>query len=374
MTIGIDASRANRERKTGVEWYSYYLIQELKKIGSSGDINFILYSPDKLKGDLEKLPNNWQTRILRWPFKYLWTQIRLSWEMIFHPPDVLFIPAHALPIFCRSRTLITLHDLGFERLPKVYSFWQRVYLRFVYQWAANHADKIIVPSEFTKKELIELYKTDSEKIKVVYLGYDDKIYRPIQNQEEIERVLVKYKIQQPYLLYVGRLEKKKNIKNLIIAYKLLITHYRFSPSLAKSSNIPKLILVGRKDIKFNLPFGSIIQIDYLSPQELACFYAGAECFVFPSLYEGFGLPILEAMACGCPVVASRAGAIPEISGSAVKYFNPRNVEEITKSILKVIKDRETREIMIQDGLEQVKKYSWAKCAKETMEIIRNIKS
>lgn len=363
MVIGIDASRATKKIKTGVEWYSYYLIQELKKLDEvkSKNFEFILYSPDKLKDDLNILPNNWRVKVLKWPFKYLWTQIRLSWEMIFFPPDILFVPSHALPIFCRAKTVITLHDLGFERFPEAYSFWQRIYLRFVYKWATRHALKIIAISKFTKEELINLYKADPQKIEVIYLGYDNSIFYPIDNRKRIDQILEQYGIKKPYILYVGRLEKKKNVTNLIKA-------------LQEISSI-HLVLVGQPGYGYNkiknlkLKIKNLIEIGYVSHQDLPYLYSGAECFVYPSLYEGFGLPILEAMACGCPVVASNTSSIQEIGGEAVSYFRPESLDEITKAILKIIKDKEFREMMIQKGFERVKNFSWEKCAKETLKIL-----
>lgn len=368
MIIGIDASRANRTIKTGVEWYAYYLVEELKKIPLKAGDRFVLYSPDRLNDELGILPPQWQTKILSWPPRYLWTQIRLSWEMIFSPPDVLFVPAHALPVFCRAKTIITLHDLGFERFPKVYSFWQRIYLRFVYRWAASFASKIIVPSEFTKKEIIDLYKINPQKIEVVYLGYNHNLFKPADDKERVDQVLNQYKIKRPYVLYVGRLEEKKNVGNLINAFQKIVS------IIGHTLNI-NLVLLGKSGYgsqKFLLAIENnkfIKRLDYISSSDLPYFYAGAECFVFPSFYEGFGLPILEAMACGCPVVGSRSASLPEIGGSAIQYFNSQNVEEIVKTILKVIRDKELRETMVLQGLERAQSFSWQKCAQQTINIL-----
>jgi len=126
MIIGIDVSRANKKQKTGVEWYAYYLIQELKKIPLKKGDKFILYSSEKLQKKIKELPSQWEQKILFWPFKYFWTQFRLSWEMLFYPPDYLFVPAHCLPIFCRAKTIITIHDLGFLRFPKTYPLKQTI--------------------------------------------------------------------------------------------------------------------------------------------------------------------------------------------------------------------------------------------------------
>jgi glycosyltransferase involved in cell wall biosynthesis len=358
MKIGIDASSAFKKKKTGVEWYSYYLIKELKNYPSF-DFEFILYSPIEIK---EEFSNFLKVKILKWPFKYFWTQIRLAYENISNPVDVLFVPSHALPIFTRSKTIITLHDLGFERFPQVYPLKQRLYTRFVYKWAVKHASLIIAISEFTKKELINLYKADPNKIEVVYLGYDENLFYP-RDENEINNLLSKYKIKRPYLLYVGRLEKKKNIINLIKAFTFFSKDFY-------------LLLIGKpgfgyKEIKkFQSKFKNIIELGYIPYEELPIFYSGATCFIFPSLYEGFGLPILEAMACGCPVVASNSSSIPEIGENAILYFKPENPYEIVKNIFKIIKDEELRKDLKVRGFLRVKNFSWKKTVEKTLEVFK----
>ncbi|MEK7580159.1 MAG: glycosyltransferase, partial [Patescibacteria group bacterium] len=176
MRIGIDVSPAIRRYKTGTEWYTYNLIEALKKVDLTNHF-FLLYSPIPLSAELAQLPARWQNKVLPWPFKYLWTQIRLSLEMLFNQPDVLFVPAHAIPLIHPKKVITTIHDLGFERFPEAYTRWQRFYYRFAHRFAAEHATKIIVPSEFTKRELINLYNVSSEKIVVVPLGYDSNIFK-----------------------------------------------------------------------------------------------------------------------------------------------------------------------------------------------------
>lgn len=385
MIIGIDASRANRQIKTGVEWYSYYLIEELKKITTGDKNQFFLYTDQPLKGELKKMPNNWQEKVLSWPLKYLWTKIRLSWEMIKDKPDILFIPSHVLPIFFPKKTIITIHDLAYERYPKAYSKFSRYYLRKNYKLAVRYAFKIIVPTEFTKKELINLYQADPEKIEVIHLGYNDKIFRVIQNQEEIDRVLKKYKIRKPYLLFVGRVETKKGVKYLFEAYL----------KLNKSNDLKlNLVLVGKpgygyKEIKdLKLKIKNLIEIGYIDQKDLVYLYNGAEIFIFPSLYEGFGLPILEAMACGIPVIASDLEPIREIlvgkyhdreklgtenfAQMSAVLVPPENPEILAEKIKEVLENQELRQKMISKGLERVKNFSWQKCARETLKVLENM--
>jgi len=372
MVIGIDASRANQKQKTGIGWYSYYLIQELKKIPLNQGDKFILYSSDKLKHDLATLPENWRSKILHWPVKYLWTQIRLATEMLFNPPDILFVPAHCLPIICPIKSVITIHDLGFKRFKKAYSLWQRIYLNLVYWWAARQANKIIVPSRFTKEEVLKFYKVKENRIEVVHEGYNEKVFYQEKDLEKINSVLQNYKIEKPYFLYVGRIESKKNIIALINAYKKLIKQ--------KKLNVPKMVLIGRSGfgyVKIKKELELVKKMfflpGYVKEEDLVYFYNGAVAFIFPSLYEGFGLPLLEAMACGCPVISSKSSCLPEIGKSAVLYFYPQDINDLARIMEKVIRDENIVNQLRQKGFINVKDFSWEKCAFETYKIFQAIK-
>lgn len=371
MVIGIDASRANQKQKTGIGWYSYHLIQELKKIPLGQGDKFILYSANELKDELAELPENWQSKILNWPVKYLWTQIRLAGEMLFNPPDVLFVPAHCLPFICPIKSVMTIHDLGFKYFKDAYSFCQRIYLNLVYWWAVHRADKIIVPSKFTKKEVMKFYQIKGDKIEVVYEGYDERVFYREENREKIDSILKIYNIERPYFLYVGRIENKKNIFGLIKAYKKLIGE--------RGTNLPRMVLVGKKGFgytKIEKELKSIKQMfffpGYVKEEDLIYFYNGATAFIFPSLYEGFGLPLLEAMACGCPVITSQSSSLPEIGGSACLYFFSGDVDGLAKTMEKIIANGDIVNQLKRNGLANVKNFSWRKCAQETKNVLLNL--
>jgi len=363
MVIGIDAVTFNYSKKTGVEWYAYYLIKELIKISSKN--NFVLYSSSKLN---ISLPTNWENRILVWPFKYFWSLIRFSYEMILRKPEVLFVPVRALPFFCSKKLVFTIHDLGYEVFSKSYSFWQRNYTRFVYQSALKKAKKILVPSEFTKQELIRLYRADPSKIKVISEGYDQEIFKTNKDQQKNQGILKKHGVKKPFLFYLGREEKKKNTLGLIKAFQILRKKF---PDL-------ELVLVGSQgwgyqEIKREiLKTKGIKELNYLPAEDIPSLYQEAEAFVFPSFYEGFGLPLLEAMACECPVVASQAGSLPEVGGEAAIYFNPNNISEIAEKIQMVLTNQNLKDNLKKKGLERVKNFSWEKCAEQTMRELESI--
>jgi glycosyltransferase involved in cell wall biosynthesis len=360
MIIGIDASQANREKKTGIEWYSYHLIQNLKNIPLPAGDKFILYFPTAPSKELAEVPRDWDVWILKWPLKYFWSQIKLAQQK----PDILFSPGYGLPFFSQAKIgAVTVHDLGFKKIPKIYPFFQKIFITLVHYWTLKRANKIIAPSESTKKDLIDFYKIKSEKIKVIYEGYDKNIFSNLKDINKIKIVLDKHKIKQPYFLYVGRLENKKNINILLEAYNKL---------QKIESQVPNLILVGSpgfgyKSIKKKIKaVKQVYQIGYVESQDLPYFYQGAEAFIFPSFYEGFGLPIIEAMACGCPVIASRASSLPEVGGEAALYFNPVKTDELTELMREVLKNSQMRSKMADLGLDLVKNFSWQKCAEETM--------
>jgi len=383
MLIGIDASRANKLHKTGTEWYSYHLIQELKKLNTDSD-QFILYSKEKLQGDLGELQENWKSKILRWPPKKLWTQLRLSWEMLVHKPDVLFVPAHTIPVIHPKNTITTLHDVGFERYPEIYSKKELAYHRFSARFALKHAKRIITPSNFSKQEMIDIYETNSDKISVIYNGYDRNKYKVLP-REEIQKVLDKYSLDKPYFFFVSRLVEKKNVIGLIKAFRIFIESGIRNPRPRQAkrggheSGI-NLVLVGepghgygriKKAIENSAVKDRIIKLGWVAEEDMPALFNGAMAFVFPSFYEGFGIPVLEAMACGIPVIASNKASLPEIVGKAGLLVDPKNIEELAKKMGKVVSDEGLRSEMREKGLKQAQKFSWEKCAEETYRILKN---
>ncbi|MFH0779258.1 MAG: glycosyltransferase family 1 protein [Parcubacteria group bacterium] len=368
MLIGIDASRANKSIKTGVEWYSYHLIEELKKIDK--DNRYFLYTNVPLQGALAVCPINFEERVLKWPIPRSWTTCRLSWEMFFgkEKPDVLFVPAHASPFL--NMKVVTIHDIGFAHFPEAYHWADKFYHKLTIQVIKRTAKRIIAVSNFTKKDLIETYKIPAEKISVVYNGYDQNKFKQQAGGSDILKE--KYKIDAPYVLFLGRLELKKNIPRLVEA---------FGKFKARNKNDNhKLVLAGTKGLTFPLVEEQIKKFDlkseiiipgWIDSDDMPIFYNNADLFAFPSLFEGFGIPILEAMASGCPVICSNTTSLPEVAGDAALMFNPEKADEIASRMEQVLLNPEVGESMQIKGLEQVKHFSWKKCAEETLEILLN---
>lgn len=372
MLIGIDASRAVLKKRTGIEEYSYQTIKHLRTTLPATD-SVVLYVRKKLrvkKGWLVietpeigfDLPENWQVRGI-WAPRF-WTQIGLSLEMLFRCPDVLFVPAHTVPLIHPKKTVVTVHGLEYEFCPEAYSFAERLYMRFFIRHSCRVASTVICVSENTKKDVMRLYGTPEEKMRVVYEGYsrDGKIQD------------TRYKIQEntkPYLLFVGRLEERKNIVRIVEAFEIL----------KDRRQIPhQLVLVGKpgygyekieskiQNLKSKIP---IEELGYVSEEEKWGLLRGAEAFLFPTLYEGFGIPVLEAQAVSVPVVTSDISSLPEVGGEGAVYVDPTDAENIAEGIWSLLSDRDFRDGILERAGRNVARFSWEQCASSIAGILRS---
>lgn len=357
MIIGIDASRAFQKNKTGIEEYSYQVIKHLREFLKNE--NVILYCNPAINAvpDFE-LPEKWKIKNLRAPI--FWTQIRFSLEMLFHPVDVLFVPAHTVPLIHAKNTIVTIHGLEYEFCPEAYSSWQRFYMRFVIKNSCRWARKIIAVSENTKRDLMKLYGVPEEKVKVIYEGIstsqDSDYPRPNLSDKR-------------YFLFVGRLEERKNIIGIVEAFDTLKKKYKITQ---------KLILVGKfgfggekieSKIRNSEYKSDIILTGYASDEDKHYLLANADAFMFPTFYEGFGLPILEAQSMGVPVITSNVSSTPEVAGSGAVLVDPNDPDAIAEAAHKIISDESSRGYIIEKGYENIKRFSWKKCAEEVSSII-----
>jgi glycosyltransferase involved in cell wall biosynthesis len=368
MLIGIEASHANKTPRTGVEWYGYHLIQELKKI-IPASVRVILYSDKSLRDGLENLPPNWQVKILRWPARKGWSQARLAAELWLHPPDVFFAPGQLVPCHCPANTVATIHDSAFMADKKSYWWASRWYLQLMNRLILRLAKKVLVSADFDKYELLKFYQIQNadEKIKVIPLAYDTEKYPVSASPDVFERIFKKYQLSGSYILSVARLEEKKNTKRLVAAFNIIKSNNQITRDL-------KLVLVGKPGVGYDevkvaidqSPYRSdIITLGYTEAGDLAVLMARARVFAFVSLYEGFGIPVLEAMASGVPVVAANNTALPEVGGVAGLYVDPYNVDAIAQAITRLITDTTEHSRQVKLGLERASEFSWAKTAART---------
>lgn len=371
MKIGIDGSRAFIKNRTGIEEYSYQVIKRLRN--KLTDQQIIIYIKKNQSIDFE-LPENWKIKIINLP--YLWTQLGLSMELLFHSVDVLFIPAHVVPLIHPKNTIVTVHGLEYEFCPKAYSSWARMYMRWSIKFSCRWAKKIISVSQNTRRDLIRLYKVADKKIQVIYEGYEEKskIQNPnVKSQTPCLPAGRNLKSQisnlKPYLLFVGRLEERKNVIGIIKIFEMLKEKYNISQ---------KLVLAGKSGygfsqielaISISKYKNDIIQLGFVRDEDKFTLIAGADIFVFPTFYEGFGIPVLEAQSVGVPVVTSNTSSMPEVSGDSAILVDPMNNGQIADAIYELISNKTIRENVIKRGYENAKRFSWEKCAAQIVEVL-----
>ncbi|MDH4358540.1 MAG: glycosyltransferase family 4 protein [Candidatus Berkelbacteria bacterium] len=360
--LGIDASRSNVAQRTGTEYYSYEII---KAIVENDDFKYRLYSRTPI--EYLKVTGNIQSKVMSFP--RLWSQFRLSCEILRNPPDVLFIPAHTIPLYHGRCVVTTLHDVGFRHFPELYTPLERYYHDFCMRFAVKHATRIIAISEATKKDIIKFYNAKADKIRVIYHGYTKEKYYPLKKGETASQGVEALK---PFIFFIGRIEAKKNVKNLIKAYGLL----RKDPLIKH-----KLVLAGRPGYQYeeikseveNLEDEikkDVVELGYVEDDTVSELTRHASVFAFPSRFEGFGMPIIETMASGVPVVASNTSSIPEIASGAALLSDPGDIKNLSHNLFLAIKDIKTRNDLTQKGLRRASEFSWEKSARQTLEVIR----
>ncbi len=380
--IGIDASRAARVNRTGTETYALEMIKALSKVASE-QWRLRLYTPHAPQHTDWPDSSYVETRVI--PFPRLWTHWRLAQELRAHPPDQLFVPAHVLPLNCPLPALVTVHDLGYKHYPQTHPLFERWYLNWTTRRHCQVAHHIIADSQATVDDLLHFYQADPEHITVVYLGRDEKL-TPVTNPEIISKSKADYSIEGDYLLYLGTLHPRKNLVRLIEAFDMVLkTLPSADDALAESSDSLlspplKLVIAGKKGWLYEEIFTKaqelgleqqVIFPGFINNQDKPALLSGALAYLFPSLYEGFGLPVLEAMACGTPVLTSLTSSLPEVAGDAALLVNPHQVEDIAKGIKTLITNNSLRRELTQQGFQQIRKFSWDKAAAQVFEIMAN---
>lgn len=370
MRIGIDARAIHLQ---GIGRYIRELIRHLARVDTRNQ--YIIYFPTVEHMDENKIDNpNFQCVLVPYQIYTVKEQLYLPYFLykdkldIFHSTTSL-----AIPLLRTCRHVITLHDLLLkihpEFLPSKLSW---VYFQITNWWAIKFADKIITISDFTSKELSALYPKSRHKITTIHNGVSAE-FQVIKDKEVLENVKKKYGITKDYILYVGTYKENKNLPTLVKAYAQLPHHMRHSYYLVivgkQSTRYPEVpALIKQLGIE-----STVICINHVREEDLPVFYSGATVFVFPSIYEGFGLPIIEAMACGAPVVASNQASIPEIATDAAILTDPLNVKGMSGAVYDVLSNPQLRKMLVEKGLERAKSFSWEKTARETMRLYCDVR-
>jgi glycosyltransferase involved in cell wall biosynthesis len=368
MRIGIDARFFGSIGK-GLGRYTQKLIENLERVDREN--HYFVFLRRENWNEYKPKRKNFTKVLADVPWYTLQEQIKMPTILEKCGLDLVHFPHFNIPLSYKGRFVVTIHDLILFRHPTRKAsrlsipgyFFKKSAYRLVINLAIRNSQQIIAVSEHTKKDILKNFNIDPDKIGVTYEGVDSFENAPLQTPEEI---LQKYGIMKPYVLYVGNAYPHKNLERLLLVHK----------ELSKRHQGLSLVLAGREDyfykrlkkIAKKISAPKTIFPDHISDDDLPTIYRESKLYVFPSLYEGFGLPPLEAMVRNVPVVSSNASCLPEILGDAAFYFDPRGLTEASEAIEKVLTDSQLRKKLIAAGKERVKKFSWEKMAKETLHI------
>jgi len=370
MIIGIDGNEANIENRVGVNQYAYQLLVNLKKLQDKEKTKheFVIFLKNKPLSDLPHESDSWKYMVLRG--KGLWVITRLTPYLLRNKGniDLFFSPSHYLPPFSRIPMVCSIMDLGYLEFSdqfKKRDFWQLKY------WTARSicvAKKVVAISHATKNDIVRHYNCARNKVEVVYLGYNSDVYNNNIDVNDVRRIKNKYAMGQDYLLFLSTLKPNKNIEGLIQSFGLI----------SKKHKNLKLIIAGKKGWLYESIFDlvkkskleeKIVFTGFVAEKEKPALIKGAKIFVLPSFWEGFGLDVLSAMACGVPVVVSNRGSLPEVVGKAGKIINPDNIDELSNSMDEILNmSKKAYNKLIKTGYSQATKFSWEKTATETLKI------
>lgn len=372
MLIGIDASRALRAQRTGTERYALELIRHLLALPAATKHQWRLYVDEQPTDRFfstqipEAAQPDVEIRVL--PARRLWTHRALAHEVMQHRLDVLFIPAHVLPFVLPMSHLpasvVTIHDLGYHYFPAAHPTLQRLYLHWSTRWSARAATSLIAVSQATANDLTHFYGTPAHKIHVIHEAHDLASANPPSSSTPIMRAW-----QRPYALYVGTIQPRKNLARLIEAYIKLHEAHDLSWDLVivggsgwRSAELEAQVQA--RGLSDRIHFTG-----YVADEELPTLYTNARFFCFPSLFEGFGLPVLEAQSYGAPVMTANNSSLPEIAGDAALLVDPTDVDAIADAMLRLSQDEVLRQQLITAGYRNVQRFSWVKAAQETLAVL-----
>jgi glycosyltransferase involved in cell wall biosynthesis len=370
MHIGIDA-HAIGARQGGNETYIANLIKSLAEI--DGDNLYTIYLADagaaaQWRERLTTRHKNFSVRLLPPPTPLVRVPVYLTYELFRRPVDVLHVQ-YTAPPFCRAPLVVTIHDLAFERLPETFTRRGSFQLKLTVRRTAKKAAKIATVSEYSRQDLLDIYKLPPEKVVVTYNGVESSFTPQPSVPNEAEEIRKRFGVSRDFLLAVGSLQPRKNLVRLIRAYARLRSE--------REDFRPQLVIVGRKlwltseifdEVKRQRWADDVILTGYVADEDLPALYRAARAFVYPSLFEGFGLPPLEAMASGTPVVTSDVSSLPEITGDAALLIDPNDERALANALIEIMNNDRLRAELREKGLAQAKKFTWRDAAEKTLRL------
>jgi glycosyltransferase involved in cell wall biosynthesis len=378
MKVVIDAVPVSESLRAGIAYYSTNLLRHLAAVDPKNE--YIIFGSTRTAAELGITNSKFTFKrippVFRFPsFWYYWTTwyyVGFPFQLLGAKPDVFLSMQPNLPFLHGWPTISVVYDITPLLVENAFSLRFRFFFSAQLGYAIRHATRIAAISRSTKNEIAQRFKLPPDKIDVIYPGYDERLFRPDYPRESIGQAVDRYGIAGKYIIYVGTLEPKKNILRLLQAFSMLVESGRIHHSL---------VLVGKRGLNDELIFKEIdklrlgsrvIVTGYVTESDLPLLVSGAEAFVFPSLHEGFGIPPLEAMACGTPVITSNTASLPEVVGEAGKIVDPYNVEDVAAAIAAVLADENLRSEMRRKGLERASQFSWEKSARKMVAIFEQL--
>jgi glycosyltransferase involved in cell wall biosynthesis len=363
MKIGIDAREFVAGRITGIGRFLWHFLQQATT--SKNQHEYVLFCNQKthIPHDLPRLKKVIITENIR----QVWDQILLPLNIAREKIDVFLTPYFKAPLFLSSKMVLIINDLIPLFFPEEHRLFKRLYFRFMSAATARRATRIMTISEHSRGDIARFLRLPADKIMVIHLGVEERFKSSYIKKEEIRR---KYSLPQKFILYVGNLSPHKNVRGLIKSYASLPVSLRDNyPLVLGALRSDKYFSEINKVIREMELIQNVFFTDYIEHKDLPSVYRISSVFAFPSFYEGFGLPPLEAMACGCPVVSSNTSSMPEVLGDAALFFNPYHIEEMSQAIRLMLEDENLRKGFSQKGLERAKLFTIEKMTSGMLDIL-----
>ena len=370
MRIAIDAHSIGT-RLGGNETYAANLIEALARIDRVNDYTLYVTTAEAIDRYSRRWPN-FSVRATRPHTPLIRIPLTLSAELRKNPVDVLHVQFTAPP-FCPCPVVVSVHDLSFEHLPQTFHRRSRTQLRLTVRHSVRRAARVLTLSEHTRNDVIETYGIERSGVEVIPIAASPN-FRPVSDDKELQRVRHTYRIESDYILSVGSIQPRKNLVRLVRAYSLL-------RDKVGADKLPKLVFVGKRAWLYDETLraleeaalgDSVVLTGYVPESDLPALYSGSTCFVYPSFFEGFGLPPLEAMQCGAPVVIGNRTSLPEVAGDAAIAVDPFDVQAIAGAIEELINKPALREGLRVKGLARAKQFNWDETARRTLQVYEQV--